>query len=111
MIILIVSLVLIVLAICIILYFVLKSSSKDDADESPFEVKIIDEKETQLIPKSGKYDYIFIFMHGLFGKPEEYLETFNKKDGPIPDNFKIILPCASVEFVSRLNMSTTLGLI
>jgi len=107
MIILIVSLVLIVLAIGIILYFVLKPSSKDDADESPFEVKVIDETETQLIPKSGKYDYVFIFMHGLFGKPEEYLETFNKKDGPIPDNFKIILPCASVEFVSRLNMNTT----
>jgi predicted esterase len=107
MIILVVSLILIVLAIGIILYFVLKPSSKDEVDESPFEVKKIDDTETQLIPKSGKYDYIFIFMHGLLGKPEEYLQTFNKKDGPIPDNFKIILPCASVEFVTRLNMSTT----
>jgi predicted esterase len=107
MIILVVSLILIVLAIGIILYFVLKPSSKDEVDESPFEVKKIDDTETQLIPKSGKYDYIFIFMHGLLGKPEEYLKTFNKKDGPIPDNFKIILPCASVEFVTRLNMSTT----
>jgi predicted esterase len=107
MIILVVSLILIVLAIGIILYFVLKPSSKDEIDESPFEVKKIDDTETQLIPKSGKYDYIFIFMHGLLGKPEEYLQTFNKKDGPIPDNFKIILPCASVEFVTRLNMSTT----
>ena len=110
MIIVIVSLVLLVLGIGIILYLALKPSSKDeksDDDKYPFEPKKIDDTETHLIPKSGKYDYIFIFMHGLFGNPEEYIETFNKKDGPIPDNFKIILPRASVEFVSRLNMSTT----
>lgn len=111
MIILIASLALIVLAIIIILYFALKPSPEDKKEEvddsTPFEIKKIDETQTQLIPKSGKYDYIFIFIHGLFGNPEDYIETFNRKDGPIPDNFKIILPRASVEFVSRLNMSTT----
>ena len=41
-------------------------------------------------------------MHGMFGKPEEYIETFNKKDGPIPENFKIILPGAKEEYVTRI---------
>jgi predicted esterase len=102
----IIGLVLIVVALSLILYFVFRPSSSDDIPELPFEVKK-GETETQLIPKSGKYDYIFIFMHGLLGHPEDYIDIFNKKDGPIPDNFKIILPCASVEFVTRLNMNTT----
>ena len=41
-------------------------------------------------------------MHGMFGKPEEYIEIFNKKDGPIPENFKIILPGAKTEYVTRI---------
>ena len=46
-------------------------------------------------------------MHGLLGNPNDFLDIFNKKDGPIPDTFKIILPCAPYSFVTRLNFDTT----
>lgn len=113
-IIIVVSVVIILLITVIVLFLVLRQDSEEEngkkeeiPDEHPFEIIKIDEKETHLIPKTGKYDYVFIFMHGLFGTPEMYSDRFNSKDGPIPDNFKIILPCASVENVTRLNSSTT----
>ena len=37
-------------------------------------------------------------MHGLTGDSTEKLEKFNKKDGHIVDDFKII--CAPVEFIT-----------
>ena len=102
----IISIILILLIIIIILFFVLRKDS-DKSEQSPFDKIVKENSEIHLIPKSGKYEYIFIFMHGLFGKPEEYLDTFNKKDGPIPDNFKIILPCAPEAYVTRLESNTT----
>ena len=85
-----------------------KSSDESDktSDESPFNI-IEEDLDTHLVPKSGKYDYVLIFMHGLTGNSTENLDKFNKKDGPIPDNFKIILPCAPTAFVTRLNFTTT----
>ena len=85
----------------------LNINSKKELDEIVFNKIVKDDLEIDLIPKSGKYDYVFIFMHGLFGNPEEYVEIFNKKDGPIPDKFKIVLPCASNEYVSRIGSNTT----
>lgn len=82
------------------------SDSDSDLDESPFS-KIIKEDEINLIPKSGKYDYVLIFLHGMTGNSNENLEKFDKKDGPIPDRFKIILPCAPEAYVSRLEFKTT----
>lgn len=101
--------ILLLLTLALILYFILKEDpdKKDDQDNVPFNKIVKEGPEIDLIPKSGKYDYIFIFMHGLFGKPEEYIKTFNKKDGPILENFKIILPGAKEQYVSRLNSSTT----
>ena len=85
-----------------------KSSDESDqpSDESPFNI-IEEDSEIHLIPKSGKYDYILIFIHGLTGNSNENLDKFNKKDGPIPDNFKIILPCAPTAYVTRLDFNTT----
>jgi predicted esterase len=105
-------LVLVLAAVGVTLFFVLRKSDSSDSTEpspatTPFNKIVKDDSEIHLVPVSGKYDYILIFMHGLLGKPEEYLSTFNKKDGPIPDNFKIILPCAPTAFVTRLNFSTT----
>jgi hypothetical protein len=96
--------IILVIAIGLTLFFVLRSNSDDsnEQDELPFKKVIKEDSFIHLVPKSGKYDYIFIFMHGLFGKGEDYVETFNKKDGPIPENFKIILPGAKLEYVTRI---------
>ena len=101
--IIIIASIIIIVALTLILYFTLrKEDSDNDNDNFPFNKIIKEGQEIDLIPKSGKYDYIFIFMHGMFGKPEDYIETFNKKDGPIPENFKIILPGAKLEYVTRI---------
>ena len=103
--------VLLLISIGIMLFFLLKDdsdsdSNSDESNESPFNKIVKENSEIHLIPKSGKYEYILIFIHGLTGNSSENLEKFNKKDGPIPDNFKIILPCAPVEFNTRMNIST-----
>ena len=85
----------------------LRMNKSNLLDETVFNKIIKNDSEIDLIPKSGKYDFVFIFIHGLFGKPEEYVNIFNKKDGPIPDNFKIVLPCAPNVYVSRIKSNTT----
>lgn len=66
-------------------------------NHSPFKRIVKPDKEIQLIPKSGKYDYVFIFMHGLFATPNNFVDKFDKFNGPLPDSFKIILPCAPLQ--------------
>ena len=107
--ILIIIIVLLLIGFIILLVFFLKKDSNSDSNpennssnESPFD-KIEKESEIHLVPKSGKYDYVLIFMHGLTGNSTENLDKFDKKDGPIPDTFKIILPCAPRAYVTRLN--------
>ena len=73
------------------------------SDTSPFDIIIKENTEIDLIPKSGKYDYVFIFLHGFSEKIKDYIEIFNKNDGPIPENFKIILPSAPIIHVTRIN--------
>ena len=63
---------------------------------SPFK-RITKGNDIQLLPKSGKYDYVYIFMHGLFTSPSKYVDFFDTEDSPIPSNFKIIMPCAPVQ--------------
>ncbi len=89
----------------VILFFLLRNNGSEE--DTPFDKIVKEDSEIHLIPKSGKYDYILIFMHGLLGSPNDFLNIFNKKDGPIPDTFKIILPCAPVAYVTRLNFNTT----
>ena len=72
-------------------------------DTSPFDIIIKENTEIDLIPKSGKYDYVFIFLHGFSEKIKDYIEIFNKNDGPIPENFIIILPSAPIIHVTRIN--------
>lgn len=36
--------------------------------QSPFK-RLTKGKDIELLPKSGKYDYVYIFMHGLFISP------------------------------------------
>ena len=66
-------------------------------NNSPFKRIVKPNKDIILIPKSNKYDYVFIFMHGLFATPFNFVDIFDKCNGPIPDNFKIILPCAPIQ--------------
>jgi predicted esterase len=66
-------------------------------NNSPFKRIVKSNNEIILIPNSNKYDYVFIFMHGLFATPFNFVDKFDKYNGPIPDNFKIILPCAPVQ--------------
>jgi predicted esterase len=64
--------------------------------QSPFK-RITKGKDIELLPKSGKYDYVYIFMHGLFTSPSKYIDFFDTADSPIPSNFKVIMPCAPVQ--------------
>jgi len=96
----------IILIIGLIIFLIIHFKSDDSSDDSPPFNKIMKEDNyIHLVPKSGKYDYILIFIHGLLGSSEDFVSTFNKKNGPVPDNFKIILPCAPIANVTRLNFS------
>ena len=76
------------------------------SDISPFDIITKENSEIDLIPKSGKYDNVFIFLHGLSEKIKDYIEIFNKKDGPIPASFKIVLPSAPIQYVSKIDSKT-----
>ena len=65
--------------------------------ESPFKRISKPNNYIELIPKSKKYDYVYIFMHGLFTSPSKYVDFFDRPNPPIPPNFKIIMPCAPVQ--------------
>ena len=68
-------------------------------NDTPFNRIVKSNNDIYLIPKSGKYNYIFIFIHGLYAKPETYVNLFDKNDGLFPSDFKIILPCAPIQNV------------
>lgn len=74
--------VIVLIAVALILIFTLRKNSDNSPDEIIFNKIVRNDSQIDLIPKSGKYEYVFIFMHGLFGRPEIYVDTFNKKDGP-----------------------------
>jgi len=66
-------------------------------NSSPFKRITESNKDIILIPKSEKYKYVFIFLHGLFATPYNFVDIFDKNEGPLPDSFKIILPCAPIQ--------------
>jgi len=76
-------------------------------NDSPFNRIIKSNNDIYLIPKSGKYNYIFIFIHGLHAKPETYINLFDKNEGLFPSDFKIILPCAPIQNVDVNNGKPT----
>ena len=65
--------------------------------QSPFNRIAKSNNEIHLIPKSNKYEYVYIFMHGLFTSPSKYVDFFDRPNPPVPANFKIIMPCAPVQ--------------
>jgi predicted esterase len=91
----------------IVVYYMMKENGmsgipSSPSSGSPFTKEVKDNDEIQLIPKSGHYKYVFIFMHGLGGNPKNFVNRFDKANGPIPDSFKIILPCAPNQKVDAL---------
>ena len=66
-------------------------------EDTPFNRITKTNNDIYLIPKSGKYKYIFIFIHGLHASSKTYINLFDKKDSLFPSDFKIILPCAPVQ--------------
>ncbi len=66
-------------------------------NNTPFKRIVKSNKEIHLIPKKNQYKYVYIFMHGLFASPLNFVDIFDQYDGPLPDTFKIILPCAPVQ--------------
>jgi len=65
--------------------------------ESPFNRITKPNNDIYLIPKSGKYNYVFIFIHGLHASSKTYIDHFDKKEGLFHSDFKIILPCAPIQ--------------
>jgi predicted esterase len=94
------------LIVILILYIKEKDSNKS-SDESPFNRINYPNSDIELIPKSGKYNYVLIWMHGVTSNPEYHINSFDKKDGPISDNFKIILPCAPISYVDKFKSNVT----
>jgi predicted esterase len=105
--------ILLIIGLIITMFFLIKNSKENDTtkhdqiNESPFNRINKNNSDIILIPKSGKYDYILIWMHGLACTPKDDVDHFDKKDGPVPSNFKIILPCAPTAYVTKLNQNTT----
>ena len=66
-------------------------------NNTPFKRLAKQNKDIILIPKTNKYKYVLIFMHGLFTTPFKYVDYFDRFNGPLQDSFKIILPCASIQ--------------
>ena len=66
-------------------------------NNTPFKRLTKQNKDIILIPKTNKYKYVYIFMHGLFATPFNYVDYFDRFNGPLPDSFKIILPCAPIQ--------------
>ena len=75
--------------------------------DSPFNRIIKPNNDIYLIPKSDKYEYVFIFIHGLYASPKTYVDLFDKKEGIFPSYFKIILPCAPIQKVDINNNNPT----
>ena len=48
-------------------------------NDSPFNRINKQNNDIYLIPKSGKYKYVFIFIHGLYASPKTYIDLFDKK--------------------------------
>ena len=67
--------------------------------DSPFNRIIEPNDDIYLIHKTDKYEYVFIFIHGLYASPKTYVELFDKNQGIFPSYFKIILPCAPIQKV------------
>jgi predicted esterase len=91
-----------------VVYYMMKESGMNGVPSSPSSVspftKVVkNNDEIHLIPKSGHYKYVFIFLHGLGGNPKNFVKRFDKVNGPIPDSFKIILPCAPKQRVDAYN--------
>lgn len=87
-------------AVCkrVVYYMMVESGmnggSATPVSDSPFTKVVKNNGEVHLIPKSGQYKYVFIFLHGLNGSPDKFVNRFDKSNGPIPSSFKIILPSA-----------------
>ena len=64
---------------------------------SPFKKETKKDKTIILTPKSGNYNYVLIFLHGLFQTPQKIVSKFDKSDNPLSNSFKIILPAAPVQ--------------
>ena len=62
---------------------------------SPYKREKTSNGSIVLTPKSGNYKYVLIFLHGLNGSPEDFVDTFDKTDGVVSEEFKIILPRGS----------------
>ena len=75
--------------------------------DSPFNRINKQNNDIYLIPKSSKYKYVFIFIHGLYALPKTYIDLFDKKEGLFPNDFKIILPCAPIQNVDVNNGKPT----
>ena len=64
---------------------------------SSFKKETRKDKTIILTPKSGKYNYVLIFLHGLFETPQSIVGKFDRSDNPLSSSFKIILPAAPVQ--------------
>ena len=72
--------------------------------ESPFKRLIKNKNDIILMPKSGKYDYVYIFMHGLFTSSSKYVDFFDNGKSPIPSNFKVIMLILTRENLQPLGL-------
>ena len=70
------------------------SKENPSSSSSPFIREKKSDGSIYLTPQSGKYTHVLIFMHGLTGSPEKFVDKFDNNKGIVPNTFKIILPAA-----------------
>jgi predicted esterase len=73
---------------------VIASKETSSSSSSSFRREKKSDGSIYLTPQSGKYTHVLIFLHGITGSPEHYIDKFDNNEGIVPNTFKIILPAA-----------------
>jgi len=90
------------------LYYIMKDGDMGEIPSNPIANSLFMEEvksngDIHLIPLSGKYKYVFIFLHGLNTPPGRFVEKFCELSDPIFGSFKIIIPSAPRQIVDAHN--------
>jgi predicted esterase len=73
---------------------VIASKETSSSSSSSFRREKKSDGSIYLTPQSGKHTHVLIFLHGLTGSPENFVDKFDKSNGIVPNTFKVILPAA-----------------
>ena len=90
------------------IYYMMKEGDNGEIPSLPIPGSIFikyvqNNGDIHLIPKSGEYKYVYIFLHGLHDSPGRFVQKFGELRDPIFNSFKIIIPNAPKQRVNTYN--------